>query len=209
MNLEFFLQWHNVPLMIALVVGVGMVAIDLLTGAAGVSVDVDADFDLDIDADVDGWDVFGLLGLGRVPIAILVEMLLLSFACYGLLTSAVIFDVWPSVGPWLTPIIYGNAVIGALATTRVAGGFIASWLPGSEADSHAGIYVGELATAVATITPTSGEVKLADHDIYMEARCLQRDPEAAASYRIKRGTEVRLVSYLPASGWFYVTPAGD
>lgn len=194
--LEFLLQWHNVPLMIALLVGVGLVVLDLVTGSLGISADVDGDIDVDLNGD--GWDVLGLFGIGRVPIAILLEVLLMSFAMWGLITSAVIFDIWPSVGPWLTPVIYGNAFLGSLITTRIVGGFIAKVLPNDAADPPATRFVGDQGIVTALVTATSGEMKV--DGTYLEAR-------ASSGITISRGTLVHIVSYQP-EGWFFVTPVG-
>src|SRR5688572_20408683 len=83
----FFFNWYNIPFLIAL----GCSAILMVVQIIGGSGDHDHDADTDVDADVDG-DLFGdllsVLGIGRVPMMIVVMALLMTFGLLGLLINA-------------------------------------------------------------------------------------------------------------------------
>jgi len=104
--------WHNLLPLLLLLVGCGLVLVELVTGGLGdvaggdvdIDVDVDMDFDVDFDVGVDVPEVgmFGYwlswLGLGVVPISILIEISTITFGGTVLLVNAIARDLLPWTG---------------------------------------------------------------------------------------------------------------
>lgn len=140
--------WYNWPFLLSLFVGVGLIA-TALAGALEHESDVDHD-----------WDWLGWLGVGRAPISLLLQGMLMSFGVTGLLVNAVIQDLLGSEG-WVGFLIacgFGGA---AAVSSAFFVGWIFSFLPSEKATSpRPGGYVGETARASALITESFGTATL-------------------------------------------------
>jgi hypothetical protein len=184
---SFLFAWYNVPFLVALgccllfalmqiVAGFGDNDADVDADADG---DVDVDADVDADADVDG-DVdadadadaggspgfagaLSALGIGHVPVMLVLIVLLGSLGSIGLIANAVLIATL-GVEP-------GLALIGSLA-----GGFLLALLITGRTSRALGKVVGNVSTAVSieqlvgrvgvvvspSVSPTYGKVSVRD-----------------------------------------------
>ncbi len=163
----------------------------------------------DIDADSDpsaakhSLHALTWLGVGRVPLSILLMVLLMSFGAIGFVTNQFFagwIDSWP-VALISLPI----AFVGSLAITAGVAQSLGRWLPMSETSArHRRELVGLRATAVFGTDERQGVAMVRDPggDRYQVAcRTLPgREPIAG-------GTEVVLVKYAEELGVFFVVPS--
>ena len=164
--------------------------------------------DLDADSDVGGAKSTLLqgvswLGVGRVPLSILLMVLFLSFGAIGFVTNQLFMDL---LSDGLVAVAsLPAAVIGSLAITAAVGNSIARWLPMTESSARPRReLVGLRATAVFAIDDLHGMAMVRDSggDRYQVACRVLPDREA-----IPGGTEVVLVKYAAEPGVFYVVPS--
>ena len=208
--LAWLSQWNNWPFLLSLLVGMGLVGLTLL----GFSKDVDHGVDLDHDGVPDvqkpegdqflNW--FSVLGVGKVPVSVLLEVLLVSFGLIGLLVNAVANDLLASWGTLLFPVAFVGALVGSAVATRMVADLIAKFAPADAPTSRRpGEFAGSIGTAITLITSTIGQVRVVSPDApdaYLNV-CLDPTLENPC---IVRGTEVYLVSYDPAKSLYRVRP---
>jgi hypothetical protein len=158
--------------------------------------DVDVDHDIDADHDVDGehehhgmpsLNLLSLLGIGRVPLSVLLMTWLMSFGMAGTTVNM-------ASGPWLP----GHGVISlfiAFAAAIVVGGvvarFVGKHIPSTETYtvSKADLIACD-GVAATTITPSSGGA-----DIQDDGGSRHRVSAVTVSGEIQRGTKVHVISY--------------
>ena len=194
-----------------------------LPAEAGVEAEADAGQDLqqashppthtpaaDIDADTDPTGTKGLLnavawlGVGRVPLSILLMVLFLTFGSIGFVINQLARE-WTS--PHLVWLIsLPVALAGSLGLTSVTARAIARWLPMTESSArHRRELVGSRATTVFAVNDQEGVAVVRDPggDRYQVA-CRTLPGRAP----IAGGTEVVLVKYKADLGIFYAVPSG-
>ncbi|MEZ4221911.1 MAG: DUF1449 family protein [Polyangiaceae bacterium] len=208
------LAWNNlvflIPIALAVVLMFGSATGLSEFGAdvdvdADVNVDADADMDADADADADtehdadgGYSVLTLLGVGKVPLSLLLMTALFLFGGIGLCTSTI-----------LSPVLGGNlagvvaltgAVVGAAVLTGVVARIVARVLPSTE--TYAGDeldLVGCTGVALLDIGESFGVAHVADDGgALMKIRC--RTYEG----RIEKGAAVLVTELDPESHVFTV-----
>lgn len=110
----------NLPYWILLGVGISLFLLVIVTGGGEDDFDFDSDMDLDVDADANGalgnfgpMQILSLLGLGRVPLILLIAIDLSLWGLTGWTLNA-IFGV---PGGWLASAVF----IGSLAIALVGG----------------------------------------------------------------------------------------
>lgn len=221
--IEWLSGWWNWPFLFFLALGVIFILADLLLGGlshlgldADMDVDADADVDVDADADVDasvghshGVFLSGLLwlGLGRVPLTILLEVLCITFGVLGLLVNALWSEVSPNFLIWVSfPLALIFAFVGALFLTKWSALTIASFLPGEGTISRrAGGFVGEPGVVISTVTNSSGQVRIQGTgripDTVISVKC-----DATAPSTIPPGRQVVVMGYLEATNTYTVAP---
>jgi hypothetical protein len=178
-------------------------------GAHG-DVDADADAELDADADVDaegdadhdhdaehvGGSYFSAalswLGVGRVPVSLLMIVMLLTWGCAGFVTNAILHqraaDGWP-MARWSIPI----ALLCAVMVTRGVSAMIIRYLPLNETYvRRRSELVGRTGEAILPIDHTFGLVAVRDDsgDLYQLACRVGENVSP-----IEKGARVRLVAY--------------
>lgn len=210
--MEWFFAWYNVPFLISVAVGVLLMLAEVVTGGLGEMGDLDADADLDVDADMDvdadggGTDLVGplaWLGVGKVPLSVLVELMLVSFGCAGLFVNAASTRV-PLMGePLGFALALGTALLVAPMVAGTVGRLLAKWTP-DEGSLSTGprAYLGQVGVATSRITASVGQVRVrlaADEAAVILAACLPQG-------EVARGTEVVVVSHDATRNLFVVEP---
>jgi membrane protein implicated in regulation of membrane protease activity len=139
------LSWTNLVFLIPLALGVLLTignAVGLgdfdLDGEVDLDADVDADVDLDADADLDadgdadadhGGGAFDVLGVGRVPLMVILICLLTSFGVIGLSLNRLLG--WLPTA-FAAPAAIWLSLVGSLVVTSRASRWIARLLPSVE-----------------------------------------------------------------------------
>ena len=206
--MEWLSGWYNWPFLFLLAFGVLFITLDLVLGGLLGTLGVDSDVDLDADADpgieAEGGHGPGAflawLGMGRVPLSIVLETLLITFGSLGLLTNA----IWSEVNflHWLSfPFALIIATLGSLICTRVLVDLLARLLPGDQTMTQpAGSWVGQWGMVINTVTATSGQIRCGTSFI-----SVKRDPTAPPD-DIPRDTMVVIMDYLEETNCYTVAP---
>jgi hypothetical protein len=188
--------------------------------------DADADHDLDADHDADvahdtdaGHDadadsehettapvhaaMLSWMGVGRVPVSVVLMVLLLTWGVAGFLTNAFLQER----GAWAAVLSIPLAALASVLCTRGVVSAIARYLPLYETTAkrrHA--LLGCVGEAILPIDQKFGMagVRDATGDLY-QVPCRIEDSSAP----IAKGTKVQLVSYNVKQGLFCVRPASD
>lgn len=170
-------HWHNWPFVISLFVGLGFVFATLL----GLAKDADHGIDIDGDGSPDihapdiakpefgkpelgkgGLDVFGLAGVGKMPLSVVLKVFLLSFGSIGLLVNAVGRDLLSDWGVVVFPVSLVAAFVGSVVSTRGVAEVIAKFAPPDMPTSRkAGEFVGSVGVAASLISSSIGQVRVA------------------------------------------------
>jgi membrane protein implicated in regulation of membrane protease activity len=220
---EWLMQWWNlifiVPFALALLY-LGVYAMSGITfGDADADVhlgpDVDADADIAVHADAGAADLdahdshvpfhvalMSWIGIGRVPLSLVVMLLLLTWGFFGFATSYYLQRNLPrfSMAPATSMAV---AAVGSLIMTSLASRAIAAWLPTSETYAvRRHDLLGRTGEAIYQIDQQSGVVSLRDenNDLF-QVPCRVQAERAS----IPKGSRVRLVAYNGREKAFYVT----
>lgn len=178
--------------------------------------DIDADHDLDADHDADAehelegesqsisqgssaGSALSWLGVGRVPLSIVLMVLLLTWGVVGFITNAAL----QRSGAAATIISVPVAAVVSLAVTRLVAMFIARYLPLYETTARRRHeLLGSIGEAILPIDRKFGMASVRDQtgDLYQVACRAEEDADP-----IPKGTRVQLISYNAKQGLFYVT----
>ncbi len=207
-------SWYNLVFLLPLITGFLFVTVDLAMGGlvdADLDLDVDADADVDVDvdvesdADISGAVLLSWLGVGKVPITLLLEVMAISFGGVGLLANGVARDL---VGrpEWTFPLALVAAAVGAVLVARWVGVTLARWMPnGASTSLKPADFVGQIGTAASRVSQTIGQVRLAGSTTrpmtLLNARCAD-----AAGADIPRGMAVLVVGYDADKNVYAVSP---
>jgi membrane protein implicated in regulation of membrane protease activity len=223
---EWLMQWWNlifvVPFGLALLY-LGVYAMSGFTfgdadadvAVDGPDVDADAEIAVDADADADGADfdahhghvpfhiaAMSWIGIGRVPLSLVLMVLLLTWGFFGFATSYYLEK--NAIDRAFVPVIaLCVAAIGSLGTTALASRAIARWLPTSETYAlRRHELLGRTGEAIFQIDHQSGVVSLRDenNDLFQVACRVHGDRGPIA-----KGARVRLIAYNGREKAYYVT----
>lgn len=226
--IEWLAGWYNWPFLLALLCGLGYAAVELLFGGLGLDADGDADVaapDLDIDVDVDidadtdmdfdadaaaagagSWIMSGLawLGMGKVPLSLLVMTLMITFGSIGLLVNALAADILGAT--WIAfPVALGSALIVSPGVTHIVGAWIAKIIPAdSSTAAKGGVFVGETGTTATSVTSRTGQIcipELGGRPQVIINACV-----AEGNDTLPRDTEVLVTRYVSEQNTYIVTP---
>jgi len=208
--LAWLAEWQNWIFLLPLGLATVMVLLDTVMGGLGdLDLDVDADLDADLDADADTDASVGLLawlGVGQIPITLLLEIFALSFGTTGLVLNAVFAD-WLGETPVLTfPVSVAVAGVAAVLTTKTLGGILASLMPSHASTSRRPEdFIGKLGIATSPVGPRIGQIRLpATPDAPSTVLSVRLEAEIATP--IPRGMEVLIVRYDTNSRVYAVIP---
>lgn len=202
--------WYNWPFLFPMAIGLLFIAADLLLGSVSDMLGFDADGDVDVDGDFDG-SVFhtGIiwLGIGKVPISVLLELLLISFGAVGLLIIAIGTDL-TGHPEYAFPVAIFGAAFCAPLITKAGGSLFASIVPpDSTTSKKPSDFVGEVGVTASTVSHSIGQVRLDAADgrpsTVLTARLLAGDPGP-----LPRGVSVLIVSHISEKNLYIVTPTG-
>lgn len=169
-------------------------------------VDSDHDADTDHDADSDGehetqvspaMAIVGWLGVGKVPLSIVLMVFLLTWGAAGLFCNLLL----ASRGAMAATISLPMALMAAVLVTHWVSWFIGRYLPLYETSAkrrHA--LLGAIGEAILPIDQRFGMASVRD-----ESGDLYQVPCRADDQPIPKGSTVKLVSYNAKQGIFYVT----
>jgi hypothetical protein len=193
--------------------------------------DLDADADADLhgdvhaDADVDGeaehelvashaadgaavldaplfWQALRWLGVGRVPVSVMLMILLLSWGAIGFAVNRLVADhlFWPALALVAS---VPSAGLGSLAITRVAARTLGKWMPMSETYVRTvDKLVGTSGHALLPIGTGFGMANVRDrHGDFFQVAC-RTYPDGPA---IPKGERILLVDYEPQHKFYLVT----
>jgi len=172
---------------------------------ADVSADVDADADADTEQDVSSslnrasflLHTLSFVGVGKVPLSVLLEILLLTWGFFGWMTNSVLANYIPpfTYVPLLHfPVALGVATILSLLVTKTIAGTVAKLLPSTVTQiSKKQDFVGATATVISgEVTEKFGIAHLRDkHGDLHKLYCRLRPGKEI----IKKGEPVMLIAY--------------
>ncbi|NJK80514.1 MAG: YqiJ family protein [Chloroflexaceae bacterium] len=189
-----------------------------LTADADVDADTDGDVDANTDGDVDAdtaaassggggciGGMLAVLGVGRVPLLIIIMVFLLGFGATGLLTNVILENMigsYPNMA--LLPVTIFSLALTVLITNRT-GALVAALAPGTSTAIGIEQLVGRAGVVVShSVSTTYGRVQVRDrhgiaHTIY--AVVSNGDP-------LPDQTEVAIVAYDAAQRRFLVEALG-
>ncbi len=159
--------------------------------------------DVDVDSDVGHstgiMTAFVGLGVGRVPLSIVLMVLCLTYGTAGFASNQLLRNSLAESGVWLSLPI---AVLLSLGLTMVVSRLVAQYMPLNETSARLrSDLVGRRGVAIFGIDKVSGMVAVTDEggDRYQVAARIYKENNA-----IPAGTEVVLTRYDTAGGYFFV-----
>jgi len=209
----FLLAGHNIPFLVSLGCAVALAVLQIASGFgdhdadADIDADADADVDADTDADADAEGHSGLtegalalLGVGRLPLMLVLMAFLLSFGALGLLLNALIDSLGWNAGSLLLVVLALSAVAAVPLTGRISRVLARVASRSTTAISHRQL-VGRVGTVVShSVSETYGRVAVRDahgtvHTVFAVIQAGEPLPER---------TEVALLDYDEAQRRFLV-----
>lgn len=193
---------------------------------ADVDADADADTDADADADADhdadhdhdaeseahgasgrgssALGVLSLLGVGKVPLSVLLTVLLLSWGMIGFIVNAVL-QAQAKTGPQAAMFSLPIALLGSLLTARGVASLVSRCVPLNETSARRRHeLLGSVGQALFPISRQFGLVAVRDVEGNLFQVPCRVGPDADD---IAKGTAVRLVGYNARQQIFQVVPA--
>lgn len=178
------LEWWNLIFLLPASAAVLYVLL-LAVGAAPVD-DAGVDFDADVDGDA-GNDLLNLLGLGRVPLSLILISFCMLWGIIGWFAVRAFSSLWQQPATFIWPSLV-VALLGATLLTRLMTGLLGRIMPRTESyGAGARELVGRLAEARYAITTTGGSVQVYDQHGSMHevpARVLPGDSPIPAGARV-------------------------
>ena len=203
--MEWLLRWETLVFVAPLAFGVALVA-----GLAfGLGADADGDLDADADGDLDsdakihldahGNGLLGLLGVGRIPLSMLLLTLSILFGATGLATNALLFEKLP--GTYGLFALLAATLVSLVGTGRIAS-FVARVAPTMETYrvSRRDL-VGRTGHAIVELNAQDGIAQVKDHEGNVQQVRVRTD-----GGEISKGAAVLVVDYSREGGWYLVTP---
>ena len=187
----------------------------------GVEVDADAHAEVDADADHDAHhpahgtaggggvgfgDALAFIGVGRVPLSLVLMILLLAWGFIGFVANQFLRDAVPR--PWMIPLVsLPLAAAGAVLVTRYGTRAIGRLMPVDETYARRrGALLGEVGEALYPVDERFGMAAVRDDrgNLYQVACRVEpgRPP-------LPKGAKVLLVAHDAKHNFFYVTPDAD
>ncbi len=156
------LEWWNLIFLLPAVAAVFFVLL-LAVGVMPVDdIGFAADVDLDADSGGSGHDLLSILGLGRVPLSIVLTTFGLLWGVIGWFAVRTFKAMWPEPGTFIWPSL-AVTLVGAGLITRLAVSLLARILPRTESyGAGTRELVGRLADTRYAVSATAGSVQVYD-----------------------------------------------
>ncbi|MCB4862883.1 YqiJ family protein [Sphingobium sp. PNB] len=156
------------------VVFVSAIVLMLLIGAVQ-AIGIAGDFDLDIDGDA---DLLGWLGVGRLPLLMLLAIFLALFGMIGLIGQHLLLDL---TGAMLPPLIAAPAaLIASLPATGLAARRLAPLLPRDQSSAvPLDALTGSFARIVTGVARSGSPARARVEDAYGQAHYVMVEPDNA------------------------------
>ena len=174
------------------IVFVSAIVLMLLIGAVQ-AIGIAGDFDLDIhgDADLPGWLELGWLGLGRLPLLMLLAIFLALFGMIGLIGQHLLLDF---AGAMLSPLIAAPAAfLASLPLTGFAARSLAPLLPRDQSSAvPLDALTGSFARIVTGVARSGSPARARVEDVYGQAHYVMVEPDNAGQ-TLEEGENILLV----------------
>lgn len=203
---EWLAGWYNWPFLVPLLMGLFFILIDLFVGSVTDFLGLDGSFDIDGDGDVDidlsqgegdghGFSLLQWLGMGKVPISILIEVLFITWGSTGLFINAVGNDIISGWGSILTfvPALVGASIVAPFLTRMVATTITRFVPPDSTTSRSAHDFIGDLGVATSPVSSSVGQVRLPQQGGRPETNLVVK--LAVEGETLPSGSQVLIVGY--------------
>ena len=206
--MEQLLLWYNLifilpfglAVLYLLIMSFGILPIDVGFGVDH-DVDVDIDHDVDLDHDLDhdvgadgAFKALSILGVGRVPLSIIIIAMLLLWGALGWLTNSVLEELILTSRAYAA-ISMAVALVGSLLLTSLLSKVLVRFVPTSE--TYASSFhdlIGHVGTALHVVDDKFGRVRVLNaHNTLIDVTCVVDTEEQA----IPEGSKVLLYDYDP------------
>ncbi|AJR24152.1 MULTISPECIES: YqiJ family protein [Sphingobium] len=169
------------------VVFVSAIVLMLLIGAVQ-AIGIAGDFDLDIDGDA---DLLGWLGVGRLPLLMLLAIFLALFGMIGLIGQHLLLDL---TGAMLPPLIAAPAaLIASLPATGLAARRLAPLLPRDQSSAvPLDALTGSFARIVTGVARSGSPARARVEDAYGQAHYVMVEPDNSGQ-TLEEGETILLV----------------
>ncbi len=204
--MSFLLTAYNAPFLFALIGSVLFALLQILGGFGDADGDVDVDADIDADIDFSGdfmEDLLSILGVGRVPVMLIIMTFLGMFGLIGLLINAINRQLIANFSAFsIAGALIGSFLLAFFITGRISRG-IAKLIPDNSAAVSFEQLVGRIGLVSSTsVSTTYGRVLVRDihgtnHTVYAIV---------AAGEPVPERSEVALLSYDPGRRCYIVKP---
>ncbi len=182
-NLQDLLAWWNLIFLLPFATAVGYL---LLVALGGLHFDHDVEMDHDHDLDGEADNLFlqtlGILGVGKVPLSMILMSFCLIWGFVGWVCNEGFSQILPA--PWFVVASVVTTFVVTLACTRVVASTVGRIFPSTESygSTHQDL-VGKLAAVRFTLTEGSrGSATLYDnHKTFLEVPCRLMDGEEPIS----------------------------
>jgi hypothetical protein len=228
MNLQWLLSWSNLIFLAPLAVALIYLLLYTLTGIEFGDTDADADADVDAhvdaDADADGdadtdhdaetpghgsFNAMALswLGVGKVPLSLVLLVLLLTWGVAGLATSVVMRDLGAPAGVATARVAVPIALAVSLGLTRTLVLLIARFMPLNETSAKPWrALVGSEGTALFPVSESFGMAAVRDESGDLHQVACKTAPGVEP---IPKGATLKLVAYRAAERTFFVAQVDE
>ena len=169
------------------IVFVSAIVLMLLIGAVQ-AIGIAGDFDLDIHGDA---DLLGWLGLGRLPLLMLLAIFLALFGMIGLIGQHLLLDF---AGAMLSPLIAAPAAfLASLPLTGFAARWLAPLLPRDQSSAvPLDALTGSFARIVTGVARSGSPARARVEDVYGQAHYVMVEPDNA-DQTLEEGETILLV----------------
>lgn len=168
-TISAMLNWWNLLFLVPIVLAGLLLLLSAVTGLGDTDIEADVassdtEADTDTDSETDGSslsDTLRSLGVGVVPVSLLLQAFLLFFGVWGLTANRFLnVDVYPELRIWLALPL---ALIGGAATTALFGAVARRFFPTEEAAPTSGNdLIARSGRVVFTVTEQGGTVQVRD-----------------------------------------------
>ena len=215
MSIEWLSAWYNWPFIFTFLIGILFVGITLLgvdhDTSGGIDLNGDGAPDIQIGKDFGKggfhWGWLAWLGVGKAPVTVLLEVMLITFGMSGLLVNAIAMDMVGDLSGIAFPISLIIATISAVKATKGTASLFGRYAPPDAPTSRkSGDFLGCVGVTATSVTRNIGQVRVKLTSNEPEAilnACI--DPKSTNT-DIQRGINVLIVGYDSNRRVYHIVP---